>query len=226
MLGPKRQTPAPTWLAKWLAWFGVVLIVSGLLAAIGNVTWYRTRTWFPMDMPIALAVGHVSTPEFTVNVREIFLIQLDVDRGVPKTVMDTVLGTGDLVSPQPVEARGFRLTWTLSSDGTVQKREISDGHNQGYWGSTTGRLLGYFRAEKRKRYRVDVDVLEDGSQLAAYHPRLKVAVDLFTLDGYAIGEGLLELAFLAVAGFGAALLVAALILRWRAATKHSAFSVF
>jgi hypothetical protein len=178
-----------------------------------------------MDMPIALAVGHVSTPEFTVNVREIFLIQLDVDRGVPKNLMDTVLGTGDLASREPVEARGFRLAWTLSSDGTVLKREISDGHNQGYWGSRTGRLLGYFRAEKGKRYRVDVDVLEDGSQLAAYHSRLKVAVDLFTLDGYAIGEGLMEVAFLTVVGLGAALLVAALILRWRRATRRSVLSV-
>ncbi len=85
-----------------------------------------------MDMPIALTVGHV-----TVNVREVFVIQLDVDRRVPKTVMDTVLGTGDPVSPEPVEAHGFKLAWTVSSDGTALKRAISDGHNQGYWGSTT-----------------------------------------------------------------------------------------
>jgi hypothetical protein len=204
---------------------GIGLILSGLGSAIGNWAWYRTRTWFPLEMPIALTVGHVATPEFTVNVRENFVIQLDLDRGLPKSATNAVLGTDDLISSEPFEGRGFRIAWTLRSDGKVIKQEISDGHNQGYWGSTTGRLLGYFRAEKGKRYRVDVDVLEDGSQLAAYHPRLKVAVDLFTLDGYAIGEGIIELAFLVLAGLGVTLFAGAMILRWRTVARHSALHV-
>jgi hypothetical protein len=221
----REEAPKAKKLVKWLAWLGVALILSGLSSYVGNVAWYRTRTWYPLDVPIVLTVGHVGTPEFTVNLRESFEIQLDVDRQVPKLLMDNVLGTGDLLSSKPDEVRGFKLAWTLSSDGKVVKHEISDGHNQGYWGSRTGRLLGFFRAEKGKRYRVDVDVLEDGSQLAAYHPRLKVCVDLFTLDGYAMGEGITELALLAVAGFGAALLVSAMILHWRAVTRHSALPV-
>jgi hypothetical protein len=199
-------------LVKWLAWLGVALILSGLCSYVGTVAWYRTRTWYPLDVPVVLTVGHVGTPEFTLNLRENFAIQLDVDRRVPKEVMERVLGTGDLLSSKPAELHGFKLAWTLSSDGRVLKQEISDGHNQGYWGSRTGRLLGYFQAEKGKRYRVDFDVLEDGSELAVYHPRLKVCVDLFALDGYAIGEGITELALLAVAGLGAALLVSAMIL--------------
>jgi hypothetical protein len=226
MLGFERQAaPASTKLAKWLARLGVFLILSGLCSLVGSMAWYSTRTWYPLNMPIALTVGHVGTPEFIVNVSESFAIQLDVDRKVPTTVMDTVLGTGDPLSADPGEVHGFKLAWTLTSDGRVVRREISDGHNQGYWGRTTGRLLGYFRAEKGKRYRVDVDVLEDGSQLAAYHPHLKVNVDLFALDGYAIGEGIVQLAFLAVAGVGAALFVSAMILHWRAVSRHSALPV-
>lgn len=221
----REGAPKTKKLVKWLAWLGVALIFSGLSSYVGTTVWYRTRTWYPLDVPIVLTVGHVGAPEFTVNLRENFEIQLDVDRRVPKLLMDNVLGTGDLLSSKPDELHGFKLAWTLSRDGSVVRHEISDEHNQGYWGSRTGRVLGYFQSEKGKRYRIDVDVLEDGSQLAAYHPRLKVCVDLFTLDGYAIGEGITELALLAVAGLGAALFVSAMILHWRAVTGHSALLV-
>ena len=212
-------------LVKWLAWSGIVLAVSGVCSFVGNKAWYRTRTWFPVDLPIALSVGHVSSPEFTVNVKETFAIQLDVDSEIPKPVMETVLGIGDFPS-KPDELRGFRLAWTLLSNGKVVKHEISDGRNQGYWGGRRmGRLLGYFLAEKGMRYRLDLDVLEDASQLSHYDPRVKVGIDIFTLDGYAIGQGLLEFVSLAVAGLGTALFVVTALLNRRSARRHSVVPV-
>jgi hypothetical protein len=175
----------------------------------------------PLDIPMAPTVGHITTPEFTVNVEENFLIQLDVDREVPEAIMDEVLGIGNLLSSKPSEAHGFKVAWALSSDAKIVRQDVSDEYKHGYWGSTTGRLLGYFHAQKGGRYRLDVDVLEDGSRLAPYHPHLKVTVDLFTLDGYAMGEGFSELAGLLIAGIGAVLVASAIAVRGRAAKRKA-----
>jgi hypothetical protein len=131
-----------TRLAKWLAWSGVALILSGVCSFAGNEAWYKTRKWFPLDVPVTLSVGHFATADFTVNVNETFEIQLEVDREIPTLVANTVLGTGD-PSSKTNEVRGFNLAWTLSSDGRVIEHEISDGRNEGYWGGRRmGRLLG------------------------------------------------------------------------------------
>ncbi len=212
-------------LTHWLGRLGVVLLLAGIGVFIGNRVWYDTRTWTPIDLPVALTVGHLSTPEFRVNLQDSFEIELAVDRPVPRALMDTVLGIGELPSSQPAGLRGFQLAWALRRAGHVVQRGLSDGHGEGYWGNTTGRVLGYFPAQKGQPYRLDIDVLEDGSRLAPYHPHLKVTVDVFDLDGYAIGEGLTELAAGAVAALGVGLVVAAILVRRRAATRQAALPV-
>lgn len=217
--------PKSTRLVRWLAWAGVALILSGVCSFAGNEVWYKTRTWFPLDIPVKLSVGHFATPDFSVNVTETFAIQLEVDREIPTVLTDTVLGTGD-PSSESHEARGFNLAWTLSSNGRVVEREVSDGRNQGYWGGRRiGRLLGSFRAEKGKRYRIDLDVLEDGSGLASYHPHLKVGVDLFTLDAHAVGEGILGLVSLGITAIGAALYISAIVLHRQRLARRSTLPV-
>jgi hypothetical protein len=200
-------------LVKWLAWVGTVLVFLGACLFVGNRAWYRARTWTPVNIPVPLTVGHISTPEFAVNVEDTFTIRLDVDPEVPARTMDAVLGIGDLTSGKTEGGPGFKLSWVMRSDGKDVLHGISDGRGEGFWGSRRGRVLGSFHAEKGKRYRLDVDVLEDGSQLEPYHPHLRVSVDLFTLDGYAMATGISEVAALAVVGFGTALLISAMIVR-------------
>jgi hypothetical protein len=203
-------------LTKWLMFMGVLLILSGLGFSIWNLLWYRTRTWFPLDQPILLTVGQTKSPTFRVNVEENFIIQLAVDRDTPQPIVDDVLGIGELGSAKTRDARGFKLTWAVKHAGNVVKQGTSDGHNEGYWSRKIGRMLGYFHTKKGEEYQLEVNVLEDGSQLAPYHPRLITCVDLFTLDGYAMGEGLSEFAGYLVAGVGGILLIFAALLRWRA----------
>jgi hypothetical protein len=167
----------------------------------------------PVDQPISLNVGHTQSPDFSVNVQENFELQLAVDRSVPSDLAVHVLGIGDATSAHDELARGFRVKWAVEQAGTVIKTGISDGHDQGYWGATEGRRFGFFRAEKEKPYTIRLDVLEDGSKLAPYHPRLQVRVDLFALDGYFLSTGVMVAAGVFAAGLGAILLIVAGVLR-------------
>jgi hypothetical protein len=196
---------------QWLNRIGLFLAAAGVCWLIGNRLWYSTRTWTALDVPVSLAIGHVTTPEFQVNLEDQFEVELDVDRPVPSDVMDDVLGIGESPSAANANLRGFKLAWALRCNEEVVKQGVSDGRGEGYWGKTTGRVLSYFPARGGKVYRLDIDVLDDGSRLSPYHPHLKVAVDLFALDGYAITEGLKEIAGCLAAALGIVLLAAAAI---------------
>lgn len=203
---------------QWLRRIGIFLALSGLCWFLGNRFWYSTRTWIALDVPISLAAGHVTTPEFQVNLEDRFEIELDVDRPVPSDVMDNVLGIGE--SPSATNARGARLAWTLLCDGELAKQGVSDGRGEGYWGRTTGRVLSYFSARKGKTYRLDINALDDGSRLSPYHPRIRVTVDLFALDGYAIGEAVREMAGGVAAFLGILLIVTGTIAKFVARRRE------
>lgn len=207
-------------LTKWLFLAGLTLVFLGISFSVGNWVWYRTRTWWPIDKPVDLTVGSVSTQEFKVNIKENFLILLEVDRDLPPDIAERVLGVGELGSKERTQPHGFKLRWAVFEDGNVIKDGLSDGAGEGYWSAKRGRILGFFPATSGQKYRIDLDVLEDGRELAPYHPTLKVQVDIFTLDGYAMGEGFSELAGFIVAGIGALLLAPVLPLwGWLVAGK-------
>jgi hypothetical protein len=211
-------------LTKWLLGIGLLPVLSGISFSIGNWAWYRTRTWSVVDKPLELKAGSVTSQEFTVNVKENFIIQLEVDRGIPSNIAFNVLGTGEIGSDNRTEPHGFKMRWAVMKGGKLIKEGFSDGNGEGYWSSRIGRVLGFFPAEKGEKYRINLDVLEDGSALDPYHPTLKVQVDLFTLDGYAMGEGFSELAGMIVAGIGALLLIPVLPIWGWLITKKEASS--
>ena len=72
-------------LTKWLLGFGLVLFLLGISFSIGNWAWYRTRTWSVVDKPLALKAGFIRGQEFTVNVKENFMLLLEVDREIGRT---------------------------------------------------------------------------------------------------------------------------------------------
>jgi len=206
---------------NWLFWFGLAVLVAGISTVIGISLWERTRTWSPLDMPVSLGVGHIRTPEFAVNVSERFELQLSVNRQVPRVLLDKVLGIGD-VNSSTDELSGFKMTWVVSSNGNVLESGTSDGGKgqEAYWSSRVGRHFGRFHAEKGKKYRLDLDVLEDGSGLDPYDPRLQVRVDMFVLDGYWIGDGIMQLIAFATAVLGFVVLLFAFLKRWRAERRN------
>ena len=186
------------------------MVSLGVSFSVGNWVWYRTRTWSVVAKPLDLRVGSVSTQEFKVNINENFLVLLEVDRDVPPYIAEGVLGVTALISKKRDKSPGFKLRWAVSENSNVIKDGLSNGVGEGYWSAKTGRILGFFPAKSGHKYRINLDVLEDGTGLAPYHPTLKVQVDIFTLDGYAMGEGFSELAGLIVAGIGGLVMAPAL----------------
>ena len=201
--------------ARGLGGIGILLVVAGGSLAVGNGLWYSTRTWNPVHQPIPLAIGHVETSEFVVNLEENFVVKLALDRSLPSDLMVNVLGIGDPLSHNDSEQPGFKMAWTVESGGKTVKSGVSDGRGQGYWGSAGGRTLGFFRAQKNTPYKIKIDVREEGSKLTPYHPRLLVEVDMGTLEGYFIATGIMQLTGVAIGAIGVLLVIISVILRWR-----------
>lgn len=195
-------------------WIGSVLALCGLGCAVASFAWYRTRTWYLLEMPIQLTIGHIRTAEFKTNVEENFEIQLAVDRDVPRSLTEGLLGIGDLATGDVKDGGGFKLAWSVRGDDRIVKQGISGGIREGFWGASVGRRLGYFHATKGTKYNLDLDVLENAKELSPYHPRIVVTIDLFTLDGYAMADGFSQLAGFGVAGIGGLLMIIAFALKW------------
>jgi hypothetical protein len=200
-------------ITSWFFWAGLAFTVAGFACYFGNYSWFRTRTWSVVRVPMLLEPGSKSTEQFTPNITERFLIQLEVDRDTPADLSEKVLGIGDLASGNLGRGQGFKVQWLVFENGKLLKQGLSDGNGEGYWSAKKGRILGVFPAQKGRTYWLETNVLEDGSALLPFHPTLRVAVDIFTLDGYAIGEGFAELTGFILAGLGLAL-IAVSILVW------------
>jgi hypothetical protein len=208
-------------LARWFFWPGLVLAILGSAYAFKNHYWYRTRTWALVETPLLLEAGSSGTYQFTPNVTERFLIRLEVDRDAPDDLTETVLGVSKPYSAHFGEVHGFKMRWAVFENGNLLKQGLSDGNGEEFWGAKKGRILGFFPATSGHNYRLGTTVLENGSALHPYHPTLAVAVDIFTLDGYAMGAGITELLGLIATGLGLGL-IAVSILVWSWHIAHSA----
>ena len=158
---------------------GIALIIAGLVLFVGRVAWFRTRTCVPVRMPISLSVGHIRTSEFKLNLRKLYLIEIEVQKRLPFDTLDCILGIGDAISgkcdniPSVVNA-----SWSLSTAGvTIGSGSSTEGRGGAWTDNTAARLLGSFIAEPGRLYTLEVDVLANGSFLNQTNPQLKVEVD-------------------------------------------------
>jgi hypothetical protein len=211
-------------LARWFFWPGLVLAVLASAYAFKNHHWYRARTWTLLETPVLLEAGTARAYQFTPNLTEQFVIRLEVDRDTPEEVTEKVLGVSEPYSKHYQDVYGFKMRWAVLENGIVVKQGLSDGHGEEFWSAKKGRILGFFPATVGHTYRLETTVLEDGSALHPYHPTLGVAIDIFALDGYAIEEGVAQLAGLVITGLGLAL-VATSILLWNWRSSRPAESV-
>ena len=131
-------------LGRRVLWAGLVLFLLGGSFEIANYSWYRTRTWRVVNVPVTLAEGQVDSQEFRVNINENFVILLEVDRQIPIEIAENVLGIQDPGSERRSEPHGFKLKWIVFEDGKVLKSGVSDGSGEGYWSRKEGRALGFF----------------------------------------------------------------------------------
>ncbi len=195
---------------KRTGWIGVALIVIGVVPLICWTVWFRTRTWCPVDMPVSLAQGsHFSTGEFAVNMNVQYEIQVASENKIPLDTLECLLGTRNPAGCSVPSA--LRLRWVLFSDGKSLKGTSDDTATGGYGESgpsgEAARSVGFFKAEKGRRYKLDIDVLADGSSLAVTNPHLRISVLDPSYESGLVLSGLLRLVCGVIVLVGAVLLV-------------------
>jgi biopolymer transport protein ExbD len=145
-----------------LAWVGLGLFILGAGVFTVFQHWMDTRIFFPVNVPVSLAAGHIRTGPFRTNIKDSYTIELDAGRWWE-------------VNPQCVSYNVLRTRWVLYRQGQVVDRQdgpIRDTFYSGFDGD-------------EGVYDLDVEVLDDASCLTAGHPRLKVWTSRWDYDFYA-----------------------------------------
>jgi len=140
---------------------GLALIAVGLVPLACWTVWSLTRTWRPVDMPVSLSQGsHFTTGEFTSNLDVKYAIAIDSENKIPFDDLECLLGSRS-TCPSPSIVR---VRWSLYSDGTVLQGTSDDtvGHGSSGPSGAASRTIGFFKARKGRRYKLDGDVLADG----------------------------------------------------------------
>ena len=160
-----------------------IIFVCVVIICYGTwVLWLFTRINRPVNVPIAMTVGHLRTPVFRVNRAAFYDIEIEVQKTIPFETLNCLLGTAmaqrstDL-QECPDKPSVVKASWILSSNGRIVAQGSTDDHRSGAWrNDSISRELGIFKSQKGRPYVLDVDVLADGSSLAAGNPHLKVEV--------------------------------------------------
>ncbi len=202
---------------KRTGWIGLALIAIAVVPLAGWTVWFHTRTWRPVDMPVSLTQGsHFSTPEFRVNLNAQYEVAIDAENKIPLQTLECLLGSRfppNICKTPPV----LGMHWVLSSDGTTAQGTSDDTVGYGESGPTgeASRTIGFFRGQKGRRYKVDLDVLADGSSLAVTNPHLRISVSDTKYESGLVLSGLLRLAGVVIGLVGAALLVGSVLAQRR-----------
>ncbi len=195
---------------------GLALIAAGLLPLVCWTVWFHTRTWCPVDMPVSLSQGsHFSTGEFAVNLNAQYAIDINAKGRIPVDDLGCLLGN-DMSSTCPASSL-IRVRWVLSSNGVVAQGTSDDSKGGGasYSDGEAFRTIGVFQGEKGRHYKLDIDVLADGSNLELANPRVSVRVFDTKYESGLVLSGLLRLVCLIFGLVGAALLVTSLLAQRR-----------
>ena len=197
---------------------GLVMIAVSLVTLVCWTAWFHTRTWCPVNMPVSLSQGsHFTTGEFASNLNAEYEIEVESEGRIPLETLECLLG-----SEYPAEkchiASVIRVRWTLYGNGTVVQG-MSDDTAAGYGGSGPSgeafRTIGFFKAQKGRRYKVDFDVLADGSRLAVTNPHLRISALNSSFESGLVLNGLLRLVCVAAGLLGMILLVISLLVQRR-----------
>jgi hypothetical protein len=193
---------------------GLALIAVGLVPLACWTVWSLTRTWRPVDMPVSLSQGsHFSTGEFAINLNSRYAIDIDSENKIPSDDLGCLLGNGiRSTCPSPSVVR---VRWSLHSDGTVLQGTSDDtvGHGASGPSGEASRTIGYFKARKGRRYKLDGDVLADGSSLAVTKPRLRISVSDTSYESSLVFGGLLRLICTVICLIGGAFLIRSFLVR-------------
>ncbi len=196
---------------------GVIFLCVGIGVYGAWVLWLTTRTERPVNIPISMAVGHVRTHEFKLNMNAPYTIDVEVQKKIPFDTLNCLLGmtmapTSTALQECPDRPSVVKASWVLKSDGQIVAQGSSDDYRSGAWANDSiSRELGHFQSESGRRYVLEVDVLSDGSALAPGNPRLKVEVHPEVYEGNMVWSAILFLAMGVLVFVGAIFLIVSYI---------------
>lgn len=178
---------------------GLIFIALAVAVCAAWGAWISTRTDVPINLPTTMAIGHIRTPEFRVNLSTTYLIEIEVQKKIPFDTLNCLLGLGMSETSSdlhecPDRPSVLKASWKLTSNGQMVASGSSEDERLGGWGNDSiSRILGTFQSQSGRLYALDVDVLADGSALAPGNPRLKVQVHPGVYEDDAVGSAILLL---------------------------------
>jgi hypothetical protein len=190
------------------------LIFVAVLSWVGWTAWTKTRTWCPVDVPLSLSEGGLTTTkDFTVNVSGPYDIAVEAtaNRDVPLNKVVCSLGLKPLWPEKTCPTKDvLKVSWTLTSHEMKIAEGSSDSEHGGWtaegW-SQAGLTIGSFDAAKGQTFQLRVRTLTDASGLALTAPRLKVNKGATTYESVLVFTGMLNLSCGAIGVLGVVLLV-------------------
>jgi hypothetical protein len=143
---------------------GLALVLIPLAVMGVCASWYVTRSWEPVNMPVSLARKHIRAG-FDINVESTYAIELDFSQD---RVLQRHPCPNDSMACDSVSLAG--APWSVSTGG----KRFAGGRGQpapdDLW---ERRSLGAFQCGKG-HYVLDVDPVEDQSRLNFYEPHLVI----------------------------------------------------
>lgn len=197
---------------------GLALVASGVALFGIWAVWLAVRTDHPVDVPISMAVGHVRSREFKVNLNALYIIEIEVQKKIPFDTLNCLLGLGtsstsSALQECPDRPSVVKASWTLTSGGQTVANGSSDDDREGDWGNDSiSRILGSFHSKDGGRYVLDLNVLADGSSLALGNPRLKVRVHPMFYEDAMVGGAAISLIALVLVLTGGIFLVISFVM--------------
>ncbi|HJT69864.1 MAG TPA: hypothetical protein VJ731_06675 [Terriglobales bacterium] len=142
---------------------GLALAILGTLTFVTVKRWIDTRTFVPVDIPVSLAVGHIRTGPFKINLKDEYQVQI-------KTGWESHFDSNCLAYMHLPKA-----DWFLYKDGQLVKKNIA---------SEPSDYLGSFDSENGT-YELDLEIRSDSRCLDPGHPRLLVYRNKADYEDYA-----------------------------------------
>lgn len=168
----------------WLKRSGLIFLGIGLVSIVIAAALPATHDWTPVRMPISLAPGNISSPEFKTDLGTNYEINIEVDRKIDFYRLNCLLGiqNSSLESCNGLPSL-IDMSWSVMSHGTTVASGSSNEVHDGGWGPTIERTIGRFRADKGSRYVVQLNIKRDASELAVANPRLDIGVHPAKYEG-------------------------------------------
>jgi hypothetical protein len=157
---------------------GLATAVLGVVAPLGLFVW-STMAYRSVHQPILLVPGRVQQ-DFNVNFNATYVIGIEAERKLPSPTLDRLLGVADF---EPKGSCSYTpsvlsVSWILKSDGTLINTSSYAKTPVGAWSKNSIKAdLAWFKGQRGKQYTLDLDIAQDGTQLAVTKPMLDVEVD-------------------------------------------------